>query len=128
MKYYIINHSFDSYVKTKEYCGFINKDERNIVNIGDYIIYFGQGVIFGIFEAIDLVDNEFNNWKGNYPYQIKLKPIYLSQRGILAKTFSEKFKLLREDNQYRNIVELNEDEYILIKNSILENKKEIKVV
>lgn len=127
MKYYIINHSFDSYVKTKEYCGFINKDERNIVTTGDYIIYFGQGVIFGIFEAIDLVDNKFNNWKGSYPYQIKLKPIYLSQRGVLAKSFSEKFKLLREDNQYRNIVELNEDEYILIKNSILENKKEIKV-
>ncbi len=127
MKYYLINHSWESFQKTKEYCGFVNKEERDIVNIGDTIIYFGQGVVFGIFKIVKLVDDEYNGWKKPYSYQIKLSPILLSPRGLGAKQLQDKFKLLREDNTYRNIIELTENEYNLIKQGIEENKKEIKI-
>ena len=118
MNHYLINHSWDSYMRTKEYCGFMFEDERNLINLGDIVVYFGQGIVFGIFEAIDLVDNEFNGWKKKYPYQVKLKPIVLSQRGLIAKQLQDKFLLLKEDNKYKNLVELTEDEYILIKTAI----------
>lgn len=125
MKYYLINHSWESYMKTKEYCGFIDESERDLVKIGDIIVYFGQGIVFGIFEADSLVNNEFNGWKKRYPFQIKLKPILLSNKGILAKQLSEKFLLLREENKYKNLVELTKEEYNLIKKGIEEGKKEI---
>ena len=36
---YLINHSWESFVKTKEYCGFVNVDERNLIKVGDIIPY-----------------------------------------------------------------------------------------
>ncbi len=121
MNYWIINHSWDSFVKTKEYCGFINKDERDLIHIDANIIYYGQGVIFGLFKVIDLVNNEFNGWKKAYPYQIKISSIMVSERGLVAKQFQERFMLLREDNEYQNLIKLTENEFNLIKRS-LENK------
>jgi len=123
-------------MKTKEYCGFINKDERDLISIGDLVVYFGQGVVFGIFEVIDLVDDEFNGWKKKYPYQAKLKPMLLSSKGLIAKQLQDKFTLLKnnsrsfprvssEETLYQNLVELNENEYDLIFNGITEGKKEI---
>ena len=66
VKYYLINYSWESFQKTKEYCGFVNQEERDIVNIDDIIVYFGQGVVFGIFKAIEKPDNAFTSWKKPY--------------------------------------------------------------
>jgi len=125
MKIYLINHSWESYMKTKEYCGFISEDERNLISPGDIVVYYGQGIVFGIFEAEKLVNDEFNNWKKKYPYQVKLKPVLLSQKGLIAKQLQDKFTLLKEDNKYQNLVELTENEYSLIFNGIKDGKKEI---
>jgi len=125
MKYYLINHSWESYMKTKEYCGFMCEEERDLITPGDIIVYYGQGIVFGIFEAEKLVNDEFNNWKKKYPYQVKLKPVLLSQKGLVAKQLQDKFTLLKEDNRYQNLVELTEEEHNLIKQGIIAEKKEI---
>jgi len=125
MKFYLINHSWESYMKTKEYCGFISEEERDLISPGDIIVYYGQGIVFGIFEAEKLVNDEFNNWKKKYPYQVKLKPVLLSPKGLVAKKLQDKFLLLKEDNKYLNLVELTEKEYNLIKQGIVDGKKEI---
>ncbi len=127
MKHYLINHSWESYMKTKEYCGFISEEERDLISPGDIIVYYGQGIVFGIFKAEKLVNDEFNNWKKKYPYQVKLKPVLLSPKGLIAKQLQDKFTLLKEDNKYQNLVELTENEYNLIKQGIIDGKKEIVV-
>lgn len=137
-KIYLINHSWDSYMRTKEYCGFISEEERDQISLGDIIVYFGQGIVFGLFEATDLVYNEFNGWKKKYPYQVKLKPILLSSKGLIVKQLQDKFTLLKEkfrsfpkvsseETLYQNLVELTEEEHNLIKQGIVDGKKEITV-
>ncbi len=125
MAIYLINHSWESFYKTKEYCGFIDEEERNLVKIGDTIVYFGQGIIFGVFEAISLVDNEFNGWKKKYPFQIKLKELFVIKNGIIAKQLQDRFRLLKENNRYNNLIELSEDELKMIMESIIKNQKEV---
>jgi len=125
-------------MKTKEYCGFMCKEERDLISPGDIIVYYGQGVVFGIFEAEKLVNDEFNNWKKKYPYQVKLKPVLLSPKGLVAKQLADKFTLLKdksrsfprvssEETLYQNLVELTENEYNLIKQGIADGKKEITI-
>ena len=125
--YYLINHSWESFQKTKEYCGFVNQIERDIVNIDDIIVYFGQGVIFGIFKAISKPDNEFTSWKKPYPFQIKLEPILLCEKGLGARQLQDRFKLMKSDNTYSNIIELTEQEYNQIRQAIEEGRKEVKM-
>ena len=136
MKIYLINHSWESYMKTKEYCGFMSEEERDQISVGDIVVYFGQGIVFGVFEAIELVNDEFNGWKKKYPYQVKLKPVLLSPKGLIAKQLQDKFTLLKnnsrsfprvssEETLYQNLVELSENEYNILFNGITEGKKEI---
>jgi len=127
MRYYLINHSWESFQKTKEYCGFVNQKERDIVNLDDIIVYFGQGVIFGIFKAIGKPDNEFTSWKKPYPFQIKLEPVLLVPRGLGARQLQDRFKLMKSDNTYSNIIELTEEEYKQIAQAIQEGRKEVKM-
>ncbi len=126
MKHYLINHSWESFVKTKEYCGFIDKNERDLVNLDDIIVYYGQGVIFGTFKVIKKVDDEFTSWKKPYPYQIKLSLLFLSNKGLGARSLQERFKIAKEDHTYSNIIELSEEEYNKIKQAIEDGIKEIK--
>ena len=87
-------------------------------------------------KAEKLVNDEFNNWKKKYPYQVKLKPVLLSPKGLIAKQLQDKFTLLKdksrsfprvssEETLYQNLVELTENEYNLIFNGIKDGKKEI---
>ena len=113
-----MNHSWESFKATKEYCGFKSETERNKISVNDKIIYFGQGIIFGIFEAEKLVDYEFKGWKGGYPFQVKLKPIALSKKGLLAKTIESKILLQKSSGGSGNLVEITENEFIEIKKAI----------
>lgn len=87
-------------------------------------------------KAEKLVNDEFNNWKKKYPYQVKLKPVLLSPKGLIAKQLQDKFTLLKDNSRsfprvsseetlYQNLVELSENEYNLIFNGIKDGKKEI---
>jgi len=53
----------------------MNPAERDRISVGDRIVYFGQGLVFGVFEVVALVDNEFKGWQKSYPFQLKIKPL-----------------------------------------------------
>lgn len=127
MKYWLINHSWESFVRTKEYCGFMAKDERDQIDVGDKVVYFGQGIVFGLFDAVAQVDNEFKGWKGNYPCQVKLAPVIISKTGLMARFLQSKFLMMKDEHQYRNLTELTEEEYNLIKMTIEPGKRELNI-
>ncbi|MDP2974551.1 MAG: hypothetical protein Q8N60_05865, partial [Candidatus Diapherotrites archaeon] len=93
MAYWLVNHSWESFRRTQEYCGFQSEAERNKIQIGDKVVYFGQGIVFGVFEVVALPDNEFKGWQKPYPCQVKLKPIAIAKGGLLAKPLESKILL-----------------------------------
>ncbi|GAG44416.1 unnamed protein product, partial [marine sediment metagenome] len=119
---WLINHSWESFRRTKEYCGFVSKIERDKIEVEDKIVYFGQGMIFGVFEAIDLPNNEFKGWKKAYPFQVKLKPSAISENGIAAKPLESKILLQKSDGGSANLLELTETEFNRIKKAIEEGQ------
>jgi hypothetical protein len=124
-KFWLVNHSWESFKRTKEYCGFTSESVRNRISIEDKIVYFGQGIVFGLFEVISLPNNEFKGWKKDYPYQVKLKPIILSQRGLYAKPLESKILMHKAEERNSDLVELTKDEFIQIKKAIETNQKEL---
>lgn len=125
MIFWLVNHSWDSFRRSQEYCGFVSDWERGKIKIGDKIVYFGQGIVFGLFEAIALPNSEFNGWTKSYRYQVKLKPIVIPKGSLIAKQLESKILLQKSDGGSPNLLELNETEFNLIKKSIEENKKEL---
>jgi len=118
MNCWLVNHSWESFRRTKEYCGFINESERDKISPEDKIVYFGNGIVFGVFEAEKLVDNEFKDWQKGYQYQVKLKPIALSEKGLLAKQLESKILLQKSSGGSPNLVEISETNYKDIKTLI----------
>ena len=125
MNFWLVNHSWESFKATKEYCGFISEAERDRIAIGDRIVYFGQSLVFGIFEAVALPVDEFRGWKKGYPFQVKLKPIALAQAGLIAKVLESKILLQKSSGGSPNLLELNEQEFNKIKEAIEMKKKEL---
>lgn len=123
MKFWLVNHSWESFKATKEYCGFQPESERNKISIEDKIVYFGQSLVFGVFEVGSLPNNEFKGWKKNYPYQVKLKPILIAQGGLIAKPLESKILLQKSSGGSSNLLELSEQEYFKIKEAIELKKK-----
>jgi len=124
--FWLVNHSWESFKRTREYCGFLSEAERNKISFGDKIVYFGQGIVFGLFEAIDLPDNEFKGWQKHYPFQVKLKPIIISKKGLIAKPLQDKIYLQKTEGKSVNLVELTEKEFNQIKKAIENEEKELK--
>jgi len=124
MKFWIVNHSWESFKATKEYCGFISETERNKINVGDKIAYYGQGIVFGTFEVDALVENEFK-WKKQYHFQVKLIPLTLAKGGLLAKPIESKILLQKSKGGSLNLLEINESEFIQIQQSIDKRRKEL---
>jgi len=124
--FWLVNHSWESFKKTKEYCGFVSEAERNKIKIGDKIVYFGQGIVFGLFQAITLPDEEFKGWKKAYPFQVKLKAIVISSNGLVAKVLQDKILFQKSQSGSSNLVELSESEFNQIKKAIENEEKELK--
>ena len=126
MIYWLINHSWESFKRTQEYCGFVNPNERDKVQVGDKIAYFGNGIVFGLFEAIDLPDDEFKGWEKKYPFQVKIKPIIIAKGGVMTKPLADKISLQKAQEGSSNLVELSENEFNQIKQAIEKGEKELK--
>jgi hypothetical protein len=125
MQYWLVNHSWDSFKRTQEYCGFISESERNKIAIGDRLVYFGQGLVFGLFEAASLPENEFKGWQKQYSFQVKLKLILLAKGGLKAKVLESKILLQKSADGSGNLVELTETEFNQIKQAIETGQKEL---
>ena len=125
MVYWLVNHSWQSFKATKEHCGFVAKEERDKITVGDGIVYFGQGLVFGVFEAAELVDGEFTAWKRGYPFQIKLKPIAISEEGVAAKPLEDKIQVQKAQGGSPNLLGLNEKEFELVKKAVEEKQKQV---
>ncbi|MDO8647064.1 MAG: hypothetical protein Q7R70_01450 [Candidatus Diapherotrites archaeon] len=123
--FWLVNHSWESFKRTQEYCGFISENERNKIAIGDSVVYFGQGLVFGLFEAISLPENEFKGWQKQYPFQVKLKPILLAKGGLKAKVLESKILLQKSAGSSGNLIELSESEFNQITQAIETGRKEL---
>ena len=126
MNYWHVNHSWDSFRRTREYCGFMSQSEQQKIKIGDGVVYYGQGLIFGVFEAVALVENEFRGWAKLYSFQVKLKPIALSEKGLVAKPLESKILLQKSAGGSSNLLELTQAEFMQIKMAITGNQKELR--
>ncbi len=124
MKYWLINHSWESFKATKEYCGFQVESERDKISVGDKIVYFGQSLVFGVFEAMALPNDEFRSWKKPYPFQVKLAPIALAQGGLIAKPLESKVLLQKSAGGSPNLLELRSQEFDKIEKSVLKGDKQ----
>lgn len=125
MKYWLVNHSWESFKATKEYCGFKSEEERNKIAVGDKTVYFGQSLVFGVFEVIALPNDDFKGWKKIYPFQVKLKPIALAQGGLIAKPLESKILLQKSAGSSPNLLELSGNEFSKISEAIGLKKKEL---
>ena len=118
MSVWLVNHSWESFRRTQEYCGFATQSERDKIKVGDKVVYFGQGIVFGIFEAAMLVEDEFNGWGKKYPFQVKLKRVALATGGLVVKQLESKILLQKSDGGSPNLLELSEIEFSKIKQAI----------
>jgi len=125
MNFWLVNHSWQAFKATQEYCGFVTREERNKIQVGDKIVYFGQGLVFGVFEVIKLVENEFNDWKRSYHFQIKLNPIVISEGDLIAKPLESKILLQKSTGGSPNLLELTEVEFNQIEQVIKEKQKQL---
>lgn len=103
--------------------------DQEKIKVGDGVVYFGQGIVFGAFEATTLVENGFNGWEKKYPFQVKLKALEIpnnpTKKGVLAKNMQSKFGLAKMEGKSSNLLELSELEFEKIKQAIIEGKKEL---
>jgi len=121
MKFWLVNHSWES---------FMNPAERDKISVGDRVVYYGNGLVFGVFEVVALVDNEFKGWQKAYPFQLKIKSLEIPNNpiksGILAKPLADKISLQKAHGGSPNLVELTEEEFNQVVEAIRENARELK--
>ncbi|MCX6771367.1 MAG: hypothetical protein NTX79_04905 [Candidatus Micrarchaeota archaeon] len=125
MATWLVNHSFEAFYKTQEYCGFRYSKERNEITVNDCVVYYGEGLVFGIFRVVKIVDNEFNGWEKKYPFQIKIEPIIVANEGITARPLQHKIKMQKLNGASPNLVQLSDTEFNQIKHEIESGKKEL---
>ncbi len=113
-----------------QYCGFQSEAERNKIKVGDKLPYFGNGIVFGVFEVTALPENEFSSWEKSYPFQVKIKPLSIpnnpTTRGVLATPLKNKIDLQKIKGGLSNLVELTEQEFNQISKAIETGQKELK--
>jgi hypothetical protein len=107
----------------------MNPAERDKVSVGDRVVYYGNGLVFGVFEVVGMVDNQFKGWQKTYPFQLKIQPLEIPnnpiKRGILAKPLADKISLQKAKSGSPNLIELSETEFEQIISAI-KNGEEVK--
>ena len=128
MSFWLVNHSWESFKRTAEYCGFQSEVERNKITLSDSVVYFGQGIVFGVFEVVALPDNEFKGWQKPYAFQVKLKSISIAKGGLMAKPVQDKIQAQKAQGGSSNLVELTENEFNQIRQAIETGQKTLQFV
>lgn len=125
MKFFLVNHEWGDFRKTIEYIGFASEAERKPVSIGDRIVYFGQGLVAGVFEASSFVQGEFSGWREELPFQIKLKALHIPLPELIAKPLHYKVQLQKPVEGSPRLFELSEQEFSKIVRDIRDGKAEL---
>lgn len=118
MAAWIIAHSWKSFSQTEKYCGFLLSKERDKIKNDDIVVYYGQGIIFGVFKVIGSVEREFDGWDKVYPFQIKIAPILVSKNGLSAKVIQYRLHDQRMLGGSSNLMKISDIEFNQIKHSI----------
>lgn len=103
------------------------KAERDKINADDRLVYFGQGLVFGVFEVIALIESEFNGWEKKYPFQVKIKPLAIQNnpiiKGLIARPLQSKIGLAKMEGKSSNLLQLTKEEFEKIETAIKERKE-----
>jgi hypothetical protein len=115
VNYWLVNHNWLSFSQTKEYCGFRAEFEQMKIHPSDKIIYFGDGFVLGLFEAVELVKDAFEGWNKPYRYQVRIKPLELPNNppkdGLQVDWLKTKFMLSKDGGGSANLMPLTEKEF-----------------
>jgi len=115
VNYWLVNHNWLSFSQTREYCGFRSDFEQKKIHPSDKIVYFGDGLVLGLFEAVELVKNKFNGWSGHYPYQVRIKTLDLPNNPPKSELridwLKTKFMLRKDEGGSANLMSLTEKEF-----------------
>ena len=125
MKFWLFNHPWEDYKKTAEFIGFDSEKERGLVCAGDKIVYCGNGLVAGIFEAGESIENAFSGWKEPLPFQIRLRRLFVPDVDLVAKPLRYKTQLEKPFSGSGNLYRLSEQEYRKIELVIREKKREL---
>lgn len=123
MDYWLINHSDEDYRVSLEFIGFASGKERLQVKAGDMVVYFGRGLVAGVFEASGLVENEFGGWQEKKPFQLRLRPVALAERDIVARPLRYKAQLEKPVEGSPRVFRLSEQEFGKILRAVREGKE-----
>jgi hypothetical protein len=115
VNYWLVNHNWLSFSQTKEYCGFRIEFEQKKIHPSDRIVYFGDGFVLGLFEAVELVEDKFYGWNQRYRYQVRIKLLDLpnnpAKGGLPLEWLKTKFMLARHEGGSGSIMALTEKEF-----------------
>ena len=125
MKFWLCDHSWEDYKKTTSFVGFESKEEFSALSLGDRIVYSGNGLVAGIFEAEGFAGNEYSGWQSSRPFQVRLKPLNIPQVDLVAKPLRYKVRLEKPFAGKGSLYRLSEQEYKKIELAILEGKREL---
>ena len=122
VNYWLVNHNWLSFSQTKEYCGFRFEFEQKKIQPSDKIIYFGDGFVLGLFEAVELVKDKFNGWNKKYPYQVRIRQLELPNNppkdGLQVDWLKTKFMLKKDEGGSANPMPLTEKEFEDVANAV----------
>ena len=121
----LVNHSWEDYKKTTQFVGFATEKERSLLFKGIKLVYFGNGLVAGIFEAAGFAENEFRGWPEERPFQVKLMPVHIPEQDLIAKPLRYKVQLEQPVKGATCIYLLSEQEYKKIELAIISKKKEL---
>ena len=125
MKIWMLNARLEDFRATQEYCGFRTEGERKPISVGDKIVYVCSGVIFGVYETEKIVEREFIEWRQTRPFQLKLNPILVPEKGLVAGPLHYKTKLQKHVADSPSIWIMSEWEYNKIMQAFREGSKEL---
>lgn len=122
VNYWLVNHNWVSFSQTREYCGFRLEFDQKRIHPFDKIVYYGDGFVLGLFEAVALVKDEFNGWNKRYSYQVRIKSLALPNNppkgGLRADGLKTKIFVAMHEGHSGSLLALTEKEFEEVVNAV----------
>ncbi len=124
-KYFLVTHPWEQYRKTLEYLCFESEGERKPLSQGDLVVYCSSGLVAGIFEVEKFVEKEFTGSADCGEFQVKIKPVALPEKDLVARPFRYKESLEKPIEGSPRIFPVNTQDFGKTLIAIREKKKEL---